>query len=90
MSTINKEMWQSTLAQYQVWNEAKFQESIRNAGKVPLLQKWRRYLSMMEFGLILKPKPSDHEQKQKMEMLNKYYEQMKLFEARRKLRGESV
>jgi hypothetical protein len=90
MNTEDKIAWQAALAQYRAWNEAKFRESVHNAGKKPLSQKWREFLVIMEFGLTIKPRPSENEQKQKVEMLNQYYEQMQRFEARKKLRGESV
>ena len=78
-----------TLACYQAWNDAEFHERLRHAGEKTLEQKWREYLDLMEFGMQIKPSPSVHEQRQKVEMLNHYYEQIQLFEARRKERGKS-
>ncbi|GAK61297.1 hypothetical protein U27_01197 [Candidatus Vecturithrix granuli] len=74
---------QEILACYRAWNEAERHEQIRNAGKKPLEQKWQEYLELMAFGLALKPTPSQHEQRQKVESLNRYYEQIQRFEVRR-------
>lgn len=92
MAVNNKEKvaWQTTIAHYQAWNEAIFRSNIRNAGKKPPLQKWQEFLAMMEFGLMLKPYPSEHEQRQKVDMFNQYYEQIQHFEARRASDGQSV
>jgi hypothetical protein len=85
---IDKRVWQETLKQYRALNEAEFREKIRNAGKKSPLQKWREFLAIMEFGLKIKPQPSEHEQRQKVEMLNRYYEHLQRFEVRRAQRGE--
>lgn len=90
MDKINKTAWKETLALYQAWNEAEFRERIRNAGKKTPLQKWREFLAIMEFGLMIKPQPSEHEQRQKIEMLNQYYERVQYFERRRSQVGKSV
>ena len=76
---------QETLAYYQAWNKAERQERLRCAGGKSSEQKWREYLDIMELGLAIKPEPSIHEQRQKVEMLNRYYEQIQQFEERRKL-----
>jgi len=52
-----------------------------------MAEKWQKFLAIMEFGLMIKPMPSEHEQRQKVEMLNKYLEAIQLFEERRKPRG---
>lgn len=85
-----KVAWQTTIAHYHAWNDAIFQSNIRNAGKKPPLQKWQEFLAMMEFGLLLKPSPSEHEQRQKVDMFNQYYEQMLRFGVRRAQDGKSV
>jgi len=83
VNTREKATWQTTVAHYRAWNEAEFRANVRNAGKKTLLQKWREFLAIMEFGLMLKPTASQHEQRQKVEMLNRYYEQIHRFEDRR-------
>ena len=85
---IDKCVWQETLKHYQALNEAEFREKVRNAGKKSLSQKWREFLAIIEFGLKIKPQPSEHEQRQKVEMLNRYYERIQRFEARKTQRGE--
>ena len=90
MNRSEKAAWQTTVTQYRAWNEAEFRENIRNAGKKSLLQKWREFLTIMEFGFMLKLKPSQHEQQQKVEMLNRYYEQMHRFKERSVGHGKSV
>lgn len=79
---------QEILACYRAWNEAERQEQIRNAGKKPPEQKGQEYLELMALGLALKPTPSQHEQRQKVEMLNRCCEQMQRFEARRASHGK--
>lgn len=79
---------QETLACYRAWNEAERQQQLRNAGKKPPDQKWREYLELMELGLAIKPEPSQHEQRQKVDMLNRYYEQIQRFEARSASHGK--
>ena len=90
MNRSEKAAWQTTVAHYRTWNEAEFFDNIRNAGKKPLSQKWQEFLSMMEFGCMLKPKPSQHEHRQKVAMLNRYYERMQRFEAQRGTHEKSV
>ncbi len=90
MNRSKKEAWHTTVSHYRAWNEAEFRRNIHNAGKKSLLQKWREFLAIMEFGFMLKPKPSQHEQQQKIEMLHRYYDQMHRFEARRVAHGKSV
>jgi hypothetical protein len=85
-----KTAWQTTLAQYRAWNEAEFRANVRNARKKSLLQKWQEFLAIMDFGLMLKPMPSKHEQHQKVEMLNRYYEQMQRLAMRNVPHGKSV
>ena len=89
MKQIRNMTLKEAVACYQVWNDAELQERLRHAGEKTLEQKWREYLDLMEFGMQIKPSPSVHEQRQKVEMLNHYYEQIQLFEARRKERGKS-
>ena len=88
MKQIRDMTLKETLACYQAWNDAEYHECLRHAVEKTLEQKWREYLDLMEFGLQTKPSPSLHEQKQKVETLNHYYEQIQLFEARRKERGK--
>jgi hypothetical protein len=89
MNKINKNMLKETLAQYKALDTHEFHRKIRDAGKKNLLQKWREYLTIMDFGLKIKPVPSINEQKQKIEMLNDYYEKIKLFETRKSRVGKS-
>lgn len=89
MNKIDKTAWQATLAQYQAQNEAEFLAQVRNAGKKTPAQKWQEFLDLMEFGMQIKPYPSEQEQRQKIEMLNRYYERIQRFEARRKRHGNS-
>lgn len=88
--TEDKAIWQTTISHYRTWNEAELRARIRAAGKKTPLQKWQEFLAIMDFGLKLKPKPSRHEQRQKVEMLNHYYEQILKFEARKNAHGQSV
>jgi hypothetical protein len=89
MEKIDKAAWQETLAHYRAWNEAEFRERIKNAGEKTPAQKWREFLAIMEFGLMIKPQPSEHEHRQKIDMLNQYYERMQYFESRRSQVGKS-
>jgi hypothetical protein len=89
MNKIDKTAWQATLAQYRAWNDAEWCERVRNAGKKSPAQKWHEFLDLMEFGMQIKPQPSKHEQRQKMEMWNQYYQRIQRFEAWRKRHGNS-
>jgi len=42
---------------------------------------------LIEFGLKIKPEPSVHEQRQRVETLNFYYQQIAQFEQRRQRHG---
>ena len=79
---------QETLAYYHAWNKAEREERFCNAGKKSIEQKCREYLEIMDFGMAIKPEPSLHEHRQKIDMLNRYYEQIALFERRRKQHGK--
>jgi hypothetical protein len=72
-----------TLAQYQAWNDAEQRDKFRNAGKKTSEQKWQEYLDIMELGMAIKPEPSLHEHRQKITVLNHYYEKIQTFEKRR-------
>lgn len=89
MNTIDKAAWQARLAQYRALNDAEWRERVRNAGKKSPTQKWHEFLDLMEFGMQIKPQPSEHEHRQKIEMLNRYYERIQRFEAWRKRHGHS-
>ena len=89
MNTIDKTAWQATLAQYRAWNDAVWQEKVRNAGQKSPAQKWREFLDLMEFGMQIKPRPSAHEQRQKIAMLNRYYERIQRFETWREQHGNA-
>ncbi len=89
MNQTDKMAWQQALACYQALNAAELTEQRRNAGKKSPEQKWREYLEIMEFGMEIKPEPSIHEHRQKIDMLNRYYEQIQLFETRRQQHGKS-
>ena len=80
MKKIDKNIWTEALKQYKSWNEIKLKESIRNAGKKSIEKRWYEYLSIMEFGLLIKPHPSKQEEKYKIKMLNDYYKKMQRFE----------
>jgi hypothetical protein len=82
MSKPTFTLWE-TLAHYRAWNTAKHQETRRKAGQKPPEQKWQEYLNLMELGMTIKPQPSLHEQRQKWDVLNRYYAQLQRFEARR-------
>jgi hypothetical protein len=86
---IDKASWRATVAHYRAWNEVEFLANVRNAGKKSVLQKWHEFLDLMEFGMQIKPQPSKHEQRQKMEMLNQYYQRIQRFEAWRQQHGNS-
>lgn len=75
---------QETLAHYQAWNQAEDELRRRQAGQKSSEQKWREYLDMMEFGMLIKPEPSPREHRQKIAMQNHYYEQIQRFEERRR------
>jgi hypothetical protein len=90
MDMINKAILQDSLNQYQRWKEFELSDRIRNAGKKDVQQKWREFLDMMEFWLMIKPEPSAREQKLKVQMLNYYYNQIQYFEKKRAHGGKSI
>ncbi len=90
MKSIDKMAWQTTVRYYRTWNDAKERQIVRDAGKKSPTQKWHEFLALMEFGLKIKPYPSEREQRRKVDMLNRYYEKIQQFEQRRKQREESA
>jgi hypothetical protein len=89
MKKIDKKILRESLAQYEVRNSQEFHQKIKSAGKKSDLQKWQEFLSIMDFGLKIKPIPSKKENQQKLEMLNNYINKMKLFETRKSQSGKS-
>ena len=85
---LEKTVWRETLAYYSAWNDAELHEQIAQADTKPPAQKWHEFLALMEFGLMIKPQPSFHEHQQKIDMLNRYYQQLQQFEERRKGHGK--
>jgi hypothetical protein len=75
------------LAQYRAWNEAEFEEQVRNAGKKTPAEKWREYKSLFALGRRLKPEQGACAQVMAALEWDDYYEQMRRFEARRQARG---
>ena len=78
--------WQNTLQHYQAWNKIEHYYRTQPQDKV---QKWQEFLALIEFGLQIKPEPSVHEQRQRVDSLNFYYQQIQLFEQRRQQHGQS-
>jgi len=83
---INPIAWQTALQQYQQWNEITYQQRKQPQDKA---KKWQEFLTLIEFGLKIKPEPSVHEQRQRVETLNFYYQQIAQFEQRRQRHGQS-
>ncbi len=88
-NALDKTAWNEILAHYREWNKAELRARIREAGKKSGKEKWREYLSIMEFGLLIKPQPSEHEQRKKAEMLLHYYRKIQYFEEWRRRHGQS-
>jgi len=78
--------WQNALQHYQTWNKIERHYRTQPQDKV---QKWQEFLALIEFGLQIKPEPSVHEQRQRVDSLNFYYQQIQLFEQRRQQHGQS-
>ncbi len=87
MMALDKAIWQEALAQYRAWNEAEFEERVRNAGKKSPAEKWREYRSMFALARRLKPELSPGGQARAAQEWEFYYEQIQRFEARRQARG---
>ncbi len=83
MDKAAKTAWQDTIAQLRSWNRAEEKFQCQQAGKKSHQQKWQEGMAIMEFGFKLKPRPSRHEQQEKIEMLEAYYRRMHRFEQRR-------
>ncbi len=85
--TLDKAAWKKILAHYRAWNEAELRAGIRDAGKKTDGQKWQEFLSVMEFGMMIRPWPSGQEQCQKIEMLNRCCQRIRHFEEWRQRYG---
>ncbi len=85
--TLDKKVWREAVEEYRAWNEAEFAYRVRHAGEKTDEEKWREYCDLLNFGTKIKPRPSEHERRSKLEMWQRYLEQMQLFEARRKGHG---
>jgi hypothetical protein len=77
---VDKIVYQEVLRQYREWNRSELKRKIHEAGTKTSDQKWREYLAVMEFGMMIRPQPSRHEERQKTEMLNLYYRRIQKFE----------
>lgn len=77
---VDKTVYQEVLRQYSAWNRSELKRKIQEAGTKSSNQKWQEYLAIMEFGMMIKPHPSKHEERQKMEILNRYYQRIQQFE----------
>jgi len=87
---LDRAIWQKAITHYQAWNQARFREKVRQAGQKSLTEKWGEYLALMEFGLHLKPQPTRHEQRRKMEHWAQYYRLVREFERKRGEREQSA
>ncbi len=87
--TLDKSTWKKILGHYRAWDEAELWARIRDAGKKTDEQRWQEFLSIIEFGMMIKPQPGRQEQCQKIEMLNRYYQRIRRFEEWRKRHGKS-
>ncbi len=86
---INTISLRERLGYYQALNETEWCDCLKNAGQKSLAQKWQEFCSLIEFGYAIKPQPSLHEQRQKIEMLGQYYARIQQFEAWRQQHGKS-
>lgn len=80
---LDRTVWKTALTHYRAWNEAEFKARLQQAGQKSQTQKWREYLSLMEFGRQIRPWPTENEQRRKIESLERYYHCIQQFEAKR-------
>lgn len=84
-----KTAWKEVFSYYRLWNKAELQRKIQDAGRKKQEQKWQEFLSIMEFGMMIKPNPSEQEHHQKIGTLNRYYQRIQRFEEWRLHHGKS-
>ena len=87
--TFKKTDWKEVFSYYRRWNKADLQGKLRDAGKKGPDQKWQEFLSIMEFGMMIRPNPSKHEQRQEIRTQNRYYQRIQRFEKWRQDHGKS-
>lgn len=86
---LDKKLYQEWYQSMRRWNEAELIDRIRNAGKQTPQQGWEQFVALIEFCWKLAPPQSDYQRKEKLDVLQHYYERIRKFEAWRQARGKT-
>jgi hypothetical protein len=87
---LDKDLYRQAYQQYQQWNEIEARERIRQAGQLSAAGAWHRYVDLVEFCWLLSPKPSQHQRREKLIALDRYYTRVQKLEVWRSKRGKAT
>ena len=81
---IDAKLLRGAQAAYRQWNEAELREKLQRAGSRPADEAWRQFVDLWEFGWQMRLQASETQQRQKLNDLRLYYEQIRKLETWRK------
>jgi hypothetical protein len=84
---IDKALYRQAQEWYHQWNEAERKARWEEAGMLSPQEAWEQYVDLWEFGRQTKVQPSQHQIRQKVESLERYYDRLAKLEAWRRSRG---
>jgi hypothetical protein len=85
--SIDKSLYRQAQEWYRQWNVAKRKARWEVAGKLSPQEAWQQYVDLWEFGWRTNVQPSQHQIRQKIEALERYYDRVAKLEAWRRARG---
>jgi hypothetical protein len=84
---IDKALYRQAREWYRQWNAAEQKARWDEAGILSPQEAWEQYVNLWEFGWRMNVQPSQHQIRQKLEALERYYERVAKLEAWRRSRG---
>lgn len=87
---LDKDLYRRAYESYREWNAAEAAERARNAGRLSSAELWRQYVDLVEFCWRLAPEPSEHQRREKLAALDRYYDAVRRLEERRQARGKTA
>ena len=87
---IDKDLYNAAYQQYKRWNTEKLIDQAQIAHRLSAAEAWARYVDLVEFCWRLNPEQSQRQRAQTLHEWDRYYSQVRLFEARRQAHGKAT
>lgn len=84
---LDRNLYRQAYRSLREWGEAA--ERTRPREQVSLAEAWQRYVALVEFCWRLSPQPGEHQRREKIEALNRYYARVQKLEEWRRRNGKT-